>query len=175
MVAIIVLSGGIANDMIQSLQHGNFGIQISERQATIYTDAAPFVTTTINQVAAGIAAFLGLPAATVDKEFANNYLYLSSFVLAQPEIFSAVLRATGTEENGWQVEKKTTQDLIDEGRKMVNAGDMAGHFKILYGASYQNGMGGNYSSELHNEMLGLMEEDLYEVVKAAVEAAWPGG
>ena len=141
----------------------------------MYTDATPFATTTIAKVAAGIAAFLALPATAIEKDFANNYLYLSSFVIRQPEIFAAVLRVTGTTEADWQVERKKTQDLVDEGHKMVNAGDMAGHFKILYGVSYQPGMGGDYSDLLHNEMLGLGEENLDEVVKAAADAARPGG
>ena len=67
----------------------------------------------------------------VDEKFVNGYLYISTFVVTQPEIFEAVLRVTGTKEEEWEVERKKVQDLIDEGWEMVNGEDPAGHFKIL--------------------------------------------
>lgn len=141
----------------------------------MYTDSAPFVTSTIDRVGAGIAALLGLPVSSIEKDFSNNYLYISSFMLSQPEIFSTVLRASRTAEADWQIERKTTRDLINEGRELVKAGDSAGHFKILSGVAYQPGMGGDYSDLVHNKLLGLVEEeDLDEVVKIAVKAARPG-
>lgn len=122
-----------------SLQYGVYGISYPERKATLYTDSAPFVSTTMAQVGQGVANLLCLPESTIAKKFANNYVYLSSFIMTQPDIFAAVLRATGSSEDEWQIKRRTTQELIDEGRKMVQEGDMTGHFKIVYGVSYQPG------------------------------------
>lgn len=124
------------------------------------------------KVAAGVASLLSLPKSAIDKEFANNHLYLSSFTLTQPDIFNAILRVTGMSEDEWQVEKRTTQSLIDEGRQMVEAGHPAGHFKLIIGSVYRSG---DYSDHVHNGRLHLEEEDLDTVVKAAVEDVRPGG
>lgn len=94
--------------------------------------------------------------------------------MSQPELFQKVLQVTGTSEADWSVERKTTRRLIEDGEKMVEDGDSAGNFKVLFGGFYQHGKGGNYSEKLHNDMLGLKEEDLDEVVEAAIAAAKPG-
>jgi hypothetical protein len=56
---------------------------------------------------------------------------------------------------------------------MVKCGDSAGHFKIIFGVTYQQDMGGDYSKLLHNEMLGLGKEDLDVVVRLAIDNAVP--
>ena len=128
--------------------------------------------------------------------------------MTQPELFSTVLRVSGTIEADWNIERRTTQDLIEEGHKMVKGGDSSGHvrkpmgrvsprpsclsspplsslkmltdhsthlfqFKIIFGVTYQQDMGGDYSKLLHNEMLGLGKEDLDEVVRLAIDSAEP--
>ncbi|KAK5174549.1 uncharacterized protein LTR77_001630 [Saxophila tyrrhenica] len=168
--------GVVTNPWIDyCIRYGVFDINVPEKKATVYTDGAPFSTTSMGKVAEGIASLLCLSETEIQKEFANNFLYLSSFTLTHPEIFLAILRVTGTTEADWQVEKSTTKDLVDEGWRMVNGGEPAGHFKIVFGAAYTHGLGGDYSELLHNERLGLGEEDLETVVKAAVDAAKPGG
>ena len=129
----------------------------------------------MSRVGEGVAVFLAMPEDVLEKNFANSFLYLSSFTLTQPEAFDAVMRATGTTKADWQIEHKNAQALIDEGFAMVEAGEGVGHFKIIYGAHYQPGMEGDYSKKCHNSLLGLDQEDLDEVVRAAVAAARPGG
>lgn len=144
----------------------------------MYTDSAPFNITTLRQIAAAIAACLTLPEAMIDAKFANKCLYVSSFRMTQPELYSAVLRVMGTTEADWNIERKTTPQLIEEGHKMVKGGDSAGHFKIVFGVTYQQNMGGDYSRLLHNEMLGLGNEDLDEVLRHAIDNAkseWAAG
>lgn len=61
---------------------------------------------------------------------------------------------------------------------MVKSGDLAGHFKIIFGVTYQQDMGGDYSELLHNEMLGLDKENLDEVVRHTLDNAqldWAAG
>lgn len=141
----------------------------------MYEDSAKFKVSTIPRVAAGIARLLALPATQLDKEFGNDYFFVSSFHITHPELFAAVLRATGTSEADWEIQKRPVQALIDQGHEMLKAGDFVGNFKIIYGNAYKADVGGDYSD--HNHVFGLdkEQEDLDEVVKAAVEAARPGG
>ncbi|KAK4546581.1 hypothetical protein LTR36_001798 [Oleoguttula mirabilis] len=154
-----------------SIQHGVFGIDVAARKATLYMDSVSFNTTSSAQIGAGIASFLALPTDVIEKQFANGSLYLSSFSLTQPQVFEAMLRVTGTTEKDWEVERKTCQDRLDVGRKKLEAGDVSGTFDLLYSMTY---LEGDYSSRLHNELLGLGQEDLDEVVEEAVKAASPG-
>lgn len=156
------------------MEQGVFGIAIPERRAEVYTDSAPFNMTTTSKVGAAIAACLALPDKTIDEKFANGCLYVSSFRMTHPELFQAVLRASGTAEADWAVDKKTTHDLINDGQKMVDRGDAAGNFKILFGGLFQSGNGGDYSQKLHNDVLELKQEDLDEVVRTSIAAAKSG-
>ena len=135
--------------------------------------------TTTSKVGAAIAACLALPEKTVDEKFSNGCLYVSSFRLTQPELFQAIMRVSGTKESDWSIEKKTTYDLIEDGQKMVEGGDAAGNFKVLFGGLFQRGNGGDYSEKLHNDVLGLKEEDLEEVMKESIANAkigrWEAG
>ena len=127
-------------------------------KATLITDSVPFNTSTVARVAAGIAKMLSLPASTVDENFGNGFLYVSSFLLTQPEIFLAVLRATGTGEGEWQIERKSV------GEYAVPEGDL----NLVLVETYREA-GGDYTGKLCNEMLGLEQEDLDEVVKSAIK------
>lgn len=117
---------------------------------------------------------LTLPASKLDVEFGNNNAFLSSFSLTQPELFEAVLRVTRTSREDWTIEIKSSQSLVDHGWSMIEAGEAAGHLTLIYGLTYQPGNLGNYSSRLHNEMLGLSQESLDKVVLGAVKAARSG-
>lgn len=68
----------------QSIQYGKFGSAAPERKATLSIDSIAFKTTIIPQIGTGITRFLTVPVDINKKDFANGYLYLSSFKLSQP-------------------------------------------------------------------------------------------
>ncbi|KAK5686085.1 hypothetical protein LTS10_002199 [Elasticomyces elasticus] len=149
-----------------SLTYNALGIDATARTATLYTDSIAFNTTTLPQIGLGIAKFLALPRSTIDKQFANGFLYLSSFKLTQPELFRAVLAATRTKESDWQIERTSFETLIEDGHKKVSEGDViAGSIDVVHGITFK---AGDYSGEVHNDMLGLKQEDLGEVVRNAL-------
>jgi len=154
-----------------SLKHGMFDINVDDRKATLYTDCAPFNTTTIHTVAEGIAKLLSLPEQTLSTTYANSYVFISSFQLTQPQLFDAVLRATGTTEAEWTIEKKTVQDRLDRGQEKIKSGDFTGMYDLVYGYAFKGGMGGDFQSKVHNRALGLEQEDLDEVVRAIVSSS----
>ena len=57
---------------------------------------------------------------------------------------------------------------------MVKAGQSLGYFKLVFAATYERDNGGDHTGLLHNEMLGLQEENLDEVLRVSVAAAQPG-
>ena len=86
-----------------------------------------------------VAAILSLLAAELEDHFANKEVFVSSFYLTQPQLYDAVLHATGAVETDWQVERKESQDAVDEGLQKLQAGDLTGTFEALYGTRYLPG------------------------------------
>jgi hypothetical protein len=148
---------------MQSVENDGFGISLRERKATIYEDGNPFNTTTMAQAGKAIAKFLELPEEQIDKNFTNGFVFISSFHLAQPELFQTVLRATNTTEAGWKIGRKPVDSLLQSGRKAVKEG-VPWSLNLVYGLLL---IDGDYQRKLHNDLLGLeADESLEEVFKA---------
>lgn len=153
---------------IQMISHrGAGGFDLVSKKATVHPDNYRWHTTTQAQVGRGIATMLALPAATVEKEFANGWLYLTSFHVTHEEMFRAILQATGSTESEWTVERKPARQLLEDGQAKLEKGDRSGAWDVLHGAVFAEGYGGEYSRKPHNGLLGLPEEDLVEVVREA--------
>lgn len=151
------------------IEHRAGGFDVVDKKATVYPDSCHWHTATQAQVGKGIAAMLTLPAATIEQEFANGWLYLTSFKPTHEEMFKAILEATNTTESDWKIERKPASNLIEEGKAKLKAGNRFGVWDILHGAVFAPGYGGEYLREPHNKMLGLPKEDLLETVRAAVK------
>ncbi|KAK4503260.1 hypothetical protein PRZ48_006688 [Zasmidium cellare] len=151
------------------IAHNAGGFNLTAKRATVHPGTYRWHTTTQAQVGRGIAAMLSLPAATIEKDFANGWLYLTSFHVTHEEMFQAILTATNSTESKWQVERKPAKQLLEEGQVKLKAGDRSGVWDVLHGATFAEGYGGEYSREPHNVMLGLPEEDLVDVVRQAAK------
>lgn len=134
----------------------------------MYPDSIAFPTTTTTQVGRGIAALLALPIEVIEKRFKNTGVSITSFQLSQPQMFEALVRASGTSQSDWAIEYSTAEDLLREGRQRVEAGEFMGDIDIIYALTYQHG---DYSDKLDNELLGLPVEDLDEVLRASLEVS----
>ncbi|KAK3698583.1 hypothetical protein LTR37_016910 [Vermiconidia calcicola] len=167
-----------------SLAYGvsTFGIDVKEKKAVLWEDAGKFNTTSREQVGRGIAAVLSLPIENKEDEsaslqhYANNFVYISSFLVTQRQLFDSVLRATGTKEADWSVEESKIWG--DEGRVADAQQKMAqGNFMamggLMYGFYMSGDKGGNYEEKAKKdrEVLGLKEENLDAVVKEFVNSA----
>jgi hypothetical protein len=119
-----------------------------------------------------MAEFLALPTERIDRDFANGFLYLSSFCISQPELLKAVMRATSTKEEEWSLEYKTCQNRMDEGQTKLRAGDKSGTFDVIYAHTM---LGIDYEAKTRNEMLGLPKEGLDEVIREVAKKSVPGG
>ena len=94
---------------LQSIQRSLFALNHHSKTATIYPDAGPFNSTTLAQASLGITRLLSLPLTNPSNpraslaHYANNFVYLSSFLVTQESVLNSLKRATGTEDGDWKV------------------------------------------------------------------------
>jgi hypothetical protein len=119
-----------------------------------------FATTTLHQV--GVAAVKALEHADLTK---NRYVHIGGFLTSQNEILAAAEKVTGVK---WTVEKTTTKEEIEVGRKKIQEGDWTGLKELIQSVNFgKEEQLGDFSSQgLWNEKLGVPKEDLEETVRA---------
>jgi len=160
------------------MQRGLFGFNTTQKTATLYSDSGPFNSSTLPQTARAIASLLSLPLTNPSNprsslsHYANNFAYISSFLVTQDSLFAAIQRATGTEEGDWTVKRSTIAEWMEGCLEGMKKGDMRAGAGMTYAYYMGEGKGGDYEEKAREdrEILGLREESLDEVVGRAVRA-----
>lgn len=160
------------------MQRGLFGFDATAKTATLYSDSGEFNSTSLPQAGRGIANLLSLPITNTSNpraslsHYANNFAYVSSFLVSQTSLFAALQRATGTKESEWTVKHSTIEEWMGVCMEGMKKGDMRAGAGLTYAYYMGEGKGGNYESKAKEdrEILGLQEEDLDEAVARAVQA-----
>ncbi|EXJ67287.1 uncharacterized protein A1O5_09300 [Cladophialophora psammophila CBS 110553] len=165
---------------------GTYGFDIPNKTVTLYDDGNTKINTTTwlqcGRAAAALLSLKTLPDDEADKTptlsmFRNNVMYISSFRASQRDMLAAVLRVTGDSEHDWTVAREDVKARYESGVAQVRAGDRMGFVKLLYARVFYPNGDGDYESKygLHNDILGLPQEDFDEATKRAVDLANRGG
>ncbi|KAF5018001.1 hypothetical protein F66182_10027 [Fusarium sp. NRRL 66182] len=180
----IVIVGSIWFDYSFPAGPHFFGFDIKNRQATLFDDGdAKINTTTWAQYGRAAAALASLKECPEDEhdtsptiaQFRNQPLYVSSFFVSQSDILKSVKHVTNTTDSDWHVKRESTSDRMKDGMATAAAGDFRGLVQTYYSFLLSSeGQKLNYQDKLHNELLGLPEEDFDQVVKACVDKAENG-
>jgi hypothetical protein len=112
------------------------------------------------------------------ENFKNKMVYMKSFLLSQKDMFAAILRVTGDKESDWTITYVPSKERYAEGIKKMQNGDRTGFAESMYTRMfYPDGVENYEHKGLINGLLALLEEDLEEATKVAVERAmvfkWP--
>lgn len=105
--------------------------------------------------------------------YRNTEVYLSSFLVSQKDVLESVQRVTGTTMDDWDIDStKEVSTYIAEGGKMMQEGNVAGIWNLLFGNLYA-GVGGDYETKkgLSNESLGIPKVELDDEVRRALGAS----
>jgi hypothetical protein len=104
--------------------------------------------------------------------YANNFAYISSFLVTQDLLFAALQRATNTQESDWTVKHDTIEEWMRVCAEGMKKGDMRAGAGMTYAHYMGEGKGGNFEAKAKEdrEVLGLQEDDLDEAVARAVKA-----
>lgn len=147
-----------------------------DRTATLYTDAGYFNSITLPQAGLGIARLLSLPVSDTSnpraslQHYGNNFVYLSSFLVTQQQIFESLQAATGTKESDWKVEKATIAEKDAALRAQFKEGNFMAGAGLTFLWYMGEGRGGNYEDKAKQDsvVLGLQKENMDDVIKKAV-------
>ncbi|KAF5557274.1 hypothetical protein FNAPI_5486 [Fusarium napiforme] len=177
----ILLVGGVWFDYSLPSGESFMGFDIDKRKATFFDEGeAKINTSTLAQfgrAAAAIASLKEFPDNEDDRsptiaQFRNKPVYLSSFYVNQKDILRSIQRVTNTSDADWEIKYEKSADRIENGKAMGRSGNIMGFVQAYYSFILSSeGQKLKTQDNLHNELLGLPEEDLDEVVKDCVEGA----
>ncbi|OLN88156.1 Pinoresinol reductase 1-like protein 1 [Colletotrichum chlorophyti] len=153
-----------------SLAQGFWGVDVKNRSARLFDGGkTKFVTTTLEATGQGVAGLLSLPDAELEA-FRNKPLFLKSFYISQRDMLESALRATGTGEKDWKVEVLDAASVVADADEKAKQGDQLAGLTAFYVNHMREGWGGDYNAKVSDlARLGLVEEDLDEVVKRVVK------
>ncbi|KAF8946231.1 hypothetical protein BGZ46_005834, partial [Entomortierella lignicola] len=156
-----------------------YGFDFKNRTVTLLDNGKVKInTSTFPQVGRGVAALLSLKVLPDNKDdkspylasFKNNCAYISSFTISQEEMLESVLRVTGTTLNDWKITHTTAKEYFKSGQELFKQGKMEGFDRLLYARAFFPKSSSNYGAtkDLHNNILGLPQEDLDEFTKIGI-------
>jgi hypothetical protein len=140
------------------------GFDIAHQSAIIYDQGSENFTAVtlagIGQSVVGILQNL--------NETANRHLCVRSVQTCQNDILAAFETATG---KAWKVERSTSAELLARGRAKIANGEGGWTLDLVVGQLYEEGAS-NLAlkrDESDNELLGVVEENLMDVVKEILD------
>ncbi|KAL7624633.1 hypothetical protein AAE478_006202 [Parahypoxylon ruwenzoriense] len=161
-----------------------FGMDWKKRTWAFFDDGETKInTTTWRQSGRAVAGLLSLP---IDPEkeggaslsgYKNRFVYVSSFLVSQKDMFDVVLRVTGTKASEWTIEREESTQRFRDAQKRRRDGDQTAFPQLLYSRVFYKDGCGNYEVRrggLDNDVLGLPKEDIDEATKIAIERAEKG-
>ncbi|KAF5574861.1 NAD(P)-binding domain-containing protein [Fusarium pseudoanthophilum] len=158
----------------EMIKSGLWGIDVENRKATIWTGAVGKVSTTsVAQTGQATAAVLSLPERDLSR-YKNKAFYVPSFHLTQKELLLAVQKATGTEDQDWEIEYQDVNDGLEDCNHKIQQKDAMAPFVKFFITHFREGSGGEFESKvdasevkkLHE--IGLQKETLDDVLKSIV-------
>lgn len=92
-------------------------------------------------------------------------------------MLASALRVTGTTEDDWTITKEPARERYASGIREIQQGKRIGFAKMMYTrVFYPDGCGDfEHSKGTLNRLLGLLEEDIDEATKAALERSKTSG
>jgi len=154
-----------------------YGFDFKDRKIIYFDKGTTRInTTTWPQVGRAVASLLSLPidsdasgSGPSLSDFKNNFCRVSSFYVSQKDMFESVARVTGTTEKDWDIQYEDSKVRYESGLQLLQTGNPAGFARLLYTRVFYPDGSGDFNSDLHNDILGLPEEDLDAATGVAIE------
>jgi hypothetical protein len=137
------------------------GFDIASRSAIIYDEGTePFTAVTLAGIGQAVLGIMQNPAET-----ANRHLCVWSVETCQNDILAAFEAVSGEK---WKVERSTAAELLAKGRGKRDNGEGGWILDLVVGQLYGGGAGNSIieKEKRDNDLLGVAEEDLKDVIKA---------
>lgn len=98
------------------------------------------------------------------ETYKNKFIYVSSFLVSQRDMFESVLRVTGTDTKDWTLRHEDATERYQAGLGELQTGARTGYLKLFYTRVFFPDGAGNFQARraLNNDALGLPRDDLDE-------------
>ncbi|PSN65149.1 putative oxidoreductase CipA, partial [Corynespora cassiicola Philippines] len=177
----VMLACGLWYEYSLTLGDDSYGIDVKGRKVTWLDEGERVINhSSWPQVGKAVAGLVGLKVLPEDEEdeevtlssLGNRVVYVSSFRASQKMMFESVKKVTGTTDEDWTMAHESTAQRYEDGGKRLERGDISGFLRQLYSRLLSPRGEGDFESKhgLHNEVLGLEQEDLDYYTKVAVGA-----
>lgn len=142
------------------------GFDIAKTSATIYDHGEEhFTGTTLAGIGQSVAGVLRRPEQT-----ANRFVRTMSIETSQRELLGAFEKLTARK---WGVHRRSTRDLMEDGRRMLREGDGGWRLCLVVAQLYDEGEGRGMLAATRGEsdadLLGVAAETAEQVVLKALE------
>lgn len=109
------------------------------------------------------------------SQFKSDFVFVSSFLITQKEMFESIKRVTNTSDSDWKITSEPSVSRYETARDNVQKGfDMRSFATALYTRMFFQNGDGNFEAKhgLANEALGLpKQQDLDDATRAAIKYA----
>ncbi|KAF4845371.1 hypothetical protein CGCSCA4_v006620 [Colletotrichum siamense] len=135
---------------------------LKQHSATIYDSGnEPFTAMSIAKIGKPVAAVFQHP-----EETKNRHVSIAALTISQRKILAELEKQTSTE---WETTTVSTDEARREGRIKLRSGDYKGAYVALLVAQlYQDGAGRSVLNGADNDLLGVEQESLKNIVKGAL-------
>ncbi|KAF4830726.1 hypothetical protein CGCTS75_v005818 [Colletotrichum tropicale] len=140
----------------------DFGFDLKQHSATIYDSGnEPFTAMSIAKIGKPIAAVFEHP-----EETKNRHVSIAALTTSQRKILAELEKQTNTK---WETATVSTDEARREGRIKLQDGDYKGAYvAFLVAQLYQDGAGRSVLDGVDNDLLGVEQESLKDIVKGAL-------
>lgn len=153
-----------------NVRNGFWGLDIRNRKVKFYDDGQVKInTSTLSWIAISLARFFTMPDEFI-QQHRNAWIYFSSFLVSQRDVFESAMRMTRTTQADWEVVRVNSKVAAQEAKNGIDDGDPMAVFSLLFALTFQEGFGSDFSDRLINYSgMGLSPPTLDTVVKGLVE------
>ncbi|KAF4815302.1 hypothetical protein CGCSCA5_v007315 [Colletotrichum siamense] len=140
----------------------DFGFDLKQHSATIYDSGnEPFTAMSIAKIGKPIAAVFEHP-----EETKNRHVSIAALTTSQRKILAELEKQTNTK---WKTTTVSTDEARREGRIKLQDGDYKGAYvAFLVAQLYQDGAGRSVLNGVDNDLLGVEQESLKDIIKGAL-------
>ncbi|GMG11283.1 unnamed protein product [Aspergillus oryzae] len=153
-----------------NVRNGFWGLDIRNRKVTFYDDGQVKInTSTLSWIAISLARFFSMPDEFI-RQHQNDWIYFSSFLVSQRDVFESAKRMTGTTEADWEVVCVNSKVAALEAKNCMEDGDHMAVFSLLFALTFQEGFGSDFSDRVIDyAAMGLSPPTLDTAVKGLVD------
>ncbi|CAG8947183.1 unnamed protein product [Penicillium salamii] len=153
-----------------NVRNGFWGLDLRNQKVRLYDDGDVRISTsTLSWVGTCLARFFAMPDSFI-QQYRNDWIFISSFLVSQREVWESAQRVTGTAEADFEVARIDAKEAAMVAEKGMKQGDQTAVFGLLFALTFQDGYGSDFQDRVLNySAMGLTAPSLDDIVSGLAE------